>query len=182
MRTVLQEVGYGLRALRRSPGHTAAAVLCLGLGIGATSAVFSVLHAVLVRPLPFDDPERLVHVRATNRDHGWDRAACSPADFLDWRAQSRSFEHLAAFRFWFYTLSGRTDPEQVHGWRVSADIFPRLGIEAIRGRIFGPTATRPSQDRVALLSFGLRCRCAPPALLGIVLHQGSPSFLRAVAV
>src|SRR5881409_3452342 len=97
MSGVLQDVRYGLRVLRRQPAFTTVAVLTLALGIGANTAMFSVVNAVLLRPLPFKEPERLVTVWERNPKQGYDQNVAAPANFLDWKAQSRSFEQLAMF-------------------------------------------------------------------------------------
>src|SRR5437899_3218838 len=117
MSALLRDVRYGARTLARSPGFCAVAVLTLAVGIGANTAMFSVVNAMLLRPLPFPNRDRLVQIWATYPVKGWTRVPVSPMDFLHWREHNESFERLTAARFWFYTLSGRGDPEQVHGMR-----------------------------------------------------------------
>ncbi len=123
MNNFWQDIRYGLRMLRRKPGFTAVAVIALALGIGANTAIFSVINAVLLRPLPFKNAERLVYVWESNLKIGLEKGIVSPPDFADWRAGNHVFEHLSAFRTWFYTLSGGSEPEQVWGVRTSANFF-----------------------------------------------------------
>src|SRR5713101_91480 len=122
MRTLLQDLRYGLRMLGRNPGFTAAVVLVLALGIGATTAIFSVVNAVLLRPLPYKDPDRLVMIWG-KRPQGSARLPSAPADIADWRAQSQAFEQIVAFDRWWATLTGKGDPEQINGGRASAELF-----------------------------------------------------------
>jgi putative ABC transport system permease protein len=98
MQTLLQDLRYGIRMLLKSPGFTVVAVITLCLGIGANSAIFSVLNAVLLRPLAYRDPDRLIILFESNLKKGWDRVASSPANFLDWKHETRTFEELAAGR------------------------------------------------------------------------------------
>src|SRR5579872_2100177 len=114
MGTLMQDLRYGWRALRKSPGFTAVAVLVLALGIGANTAIFSVVNAVLLRPLPFEQPDRLVslyHIPPQASFPGMSIFAVSPANFLDWQRQSHSFEGMSAFGFGRYTLTGSQNPE-----------------------------------------------------------------------
>src|SRR5271168_4945238 len=111
-----QDIRYGWRALRKSPGFTAVGVLVLALGIGANTAIFSVVNAVLLRPLPFDQPDRLVqlyHVPPQTSFPGIPLFTVSPANFLDWRSQSNSFEDMSAYGFGRYTLTGTGHPEAI---------------------------------------------------------------------
>jgi hypothetical protein len=121
---LLQDVRYAVRSLSRSPGFVAAAVLTLALGIGANTAIFSVLQGVVLSPLPFEDPNRLVVMALYNRalKHPTD---LSYADFLDWQRNSRSFQHMAAFVPQGYDLANRGVPEHVVGIDVSAGFLPK---------------------------------------------------------
>src|ERR1051326_2696086 len=134
MNTLLQDVRFGVRVLRRSPGFTAVAVLVTALGLGATTAIFSVVSAVLLRPLPFDEADRLVSL--TERDAQHESVSLSWPDFADWRAQSRTFERLAAYNRDSYNLTGDGEPERLQAAQASADLFPVLRVEAARGRVF----------------------------------------------
>ena len=113
-RTWSATLGYALRSARRHPGFTLVAVLTLTLGIGANTAVFTVVDNFLFRPPPFEHVERLMSIRDVNPPQGWtveDNVAGSPGNFLDWRAQSRSFDHLIAWRNWFYSVAGAGGPQ-----------------------------------------------------------------------
>src|SRR5438034_10984898 len=147
MRTLIQDARYGLRMLARSPGFTAVAVLTLALGVGANTAIFSVVSAVLRKPLAYGEPERIV----TILHHGWNPAA--PADFLDWRAQSRSFERMAAAEAWGGTLTGGDRPEAIPGIRLGEGMFQILGVEPLVGRTFQAEDFKPGNDRVLVLGY-----------------------------
>src|SRR5215471_8743771 len=155
MATLLPDLKHGLRMLAKNPGFTAVAVLTLALGIGANSAIFSVVNAVLLRPLPFEDPDRIVRVWATNPRIDSERALPSPADFLDWRDRNHVFAQISAWRTWFYTLTGESEPEQVWGVRASANFFQLLGVKAALGRTFLPEEEYPGRDQVVVLSHGI---------------------------
>src|SRR5260370_1439306 len=154
--------------LQQKPVFTAVALVALALGIGANTAIFNVVNAVLLRPPPFKDPARLVYVWETNPKIGLDRAIVSPPDFADWREQNGVFEHISAFRTWFYRLSGDGDPEQVWGVRTSASFFELLGVEPQSGRTFLPEEEQPGREQVVLISHGLweRRFAADPSLVG----------------
>jgi putative ABC transport system permease protein len=172
--TLIRNLRYAIRTLARSPGFCAAAVVTLAVGIGANTAMFSLVHAMLVRPLPYPHKDRIVQIWATNAGNGWTRAPVSPLDFIDWRARSQSFERMAAARFWFYSLAasstrnGRADPEQVHGMRVSPGFFEALGVTPPLGRTFLVEEEQPGRDRVVILTHAIWQRrfAADPALIG----------------
>jgi putative ABC transport system permease protein len=149
-----QDIRYGLRVLAKSPGFTAAAVLTLALGIGANIAIFSVVNAVLVRPLPYRDAGRLVMLWSTEPKNGW-RGQASPLDFVTWRQESRCFESLAAFQPDSRILTGRGEPVRLSGGQISAGFFETLGIAPQLGRTFAPAEYRPGGERVALIAHGL---------------------------
>ena len=146
----MNDLKFAFRQLLKNPGFTAVAVLTLALGIGANTAMFSVLNAVLLRPLPFTDPERLMFVEGQN----W--RELSGGDFNDLNTRSHSFSHVAAF---FgnatYNLSGGNEPERVSAARVSATFLPTLGIQPVRGRNFTTDEDRAGGEKVVLLSHGL---------------------------
>jgi putative ABC transport system permease protein len=130
-----QDIRYGLRQLRRNPGFTAVAVITLALGIGANTAIFSVVNAVLLRPLPFAAPQQLVSVVSTRlRGNVADNA--SYPDFADWRAQNHAFSQMAAYHTDNFTLAGRGEAMHIQGAVVSADLFSLLGVEPSMGRGF----------------------------------------------
>src|SRR5215212_5666430 len=131
MRTLLQDMRYGFRMLLKRPGFTVVAVLALALGIGASTAIFSVVNAVLLRPLPFDKPERLVMIWGSAPQLGFDVLPPTAPESVDWREQSHVFEQVAAFKSWAWNMSGINGPEQVWGARVNASLFPALGVKPV---------------------------------------------------
>ncbi len=149
------DLGFALRGLRRSPGFAAAAVLCLALGIGANTAVWSVLDAVLLSPLPFAAPERLVLVWGRQPAEEMEEMPASGAEFLDYRDQARSLTGIAALINRYVNLTGDGAPERVAAARVSASLFPLLGVEAALGRTFLPEEDRLGNEKVAVLAHDL---------------------------
>ena len=167
--TILQDLRYGFRTLRKSPGFTAIAVLTLALGIGASTTIFSVVESILWRPLPFPDSERLTALWSTNLKETWRTKPVSVADYLDWRAQSTSFEQLAAFDWGErHTLSGNGEPESVFTMPVSANFFAALQVRPPLGRTFLPEEDQAGKNRVALMSHSLweRRFHSDPAIVG----------------
>jgi putative ABC transport system permease protein len=148
-----QDLRYGLRTLRKSPGFTAVAALTLALGIGANTAIFSVVNAALLRPLPYEAPDRLVVIWGTHPQVG--REEASLPDFVDWREQSQSFERMAATLGWSFSLTGGEEPERLIGAYITADFFPLLGIKPVLGRDFLPEEFQPGARPVVVLSHGL---------------------------
>ncbi len=147
-----QDLRYGFRVLLKNLGFTVVAVLTLAIGIGANTAIFSVVNAVLLRPLPFRDPASLCMV--TERLPTFPILGPSYLNFVDWRAQNHSFEDLAAARVTPFTLSGSGEPERVQGQMASASLFPLLGVSAIQGHTFRPDEDRAGGPSVALISYG----------------------------
>jgi len=152
---VWQDLGYGLRMLLKNPGFTVVAVVALALGIGANSAIFSVVNTVLLRPLPYQDPERLVMVWEDDTKGGYPRNTPSAGNYVDWRAQNQVFAGMAAIADLSINLTGTGEPERLDGRRVSANLFPLLGVEPQLGRAFLPEEDQPGGNRVVLLSHGL---------------------------
>jgi putative ABC transport system permease protein len=152
----------------KRPGFTVAVVFTLALGIGANTAMFSVVNALLVRPLPLAEPERIVYVWENNLQAGLRRGIASPANFSDWRERNRVFEQMSAWRTWFYTLTGGDKPEQMWGVRASANFFQLLGVSAHVGRTFLPEEDSPGRDSVVVISHGLWQRRfgAAPTIVG----------------
>jgi putative ABC transport system permease protein len=154
LRELGQDIGYALRQLPRYPGFAIAAVLMLSLGVGATTAMFSVVHAVVLAPLPFPHPDRVVRIYETNPNS--DTFSSSDPNYLDWRAQSRSFEIMSAFRGGARTLTGDGDPRRLTGIAATASFFDLVGARAALGRLFTEEEDRPTGNRdVVLLSDGL---------------------------
>jgi len=165
-----QDIVYAFRGMRRSPAFTLTAVLSLALGIGANTAIFSIVNAVLLRPLPYRQPDRLIML--WERDKNGDNAV-APADFRDWRAQSRSFEHLAAFIHTTFSITGGDRPERVAGELVSPDLLPLLGVAPALGRGFTPDDERQVPYTCVILSYGLWQRRfgADPQVIGQTLES-----------
>jgi len=149
------DLRYGARMLRRNLGFTLIAVITLALGIGANSAIFSVVDAVLLRPLPYKDPDRLMALWAKNDPKGLTQRPLSYPNFVDWREQNQVFEYLAAVRQESFSLTDGAEPERVSGIRVTTDILPLLGVRPLRGRDFLPEEARPEKAQVALIGYGL---------------------------
>ena len=150
---MMADLRYALRALGRAPGFTLAVVLTLALGIGANSAVFSVVHSVLLRPLPYSEPGRLVNIHGRYPDFG--RTSTSLPDFQDLRSGTRSFEQMAARHGAAFVLTGEGEPERVVADRVTANFFPTLGVKPVLGRGFLPEEERVGgDDRVVVMSHG----------------------------
>jgi putative ABC transport system permease protein len=152
MQTLWQDLRYGARTLLKNPGFTLIAVITLALGIGANSAIFTIVNAVLLRPLPFDEAERLVKVWETRYQLGRARNSVSPADFFDWRGQNKTFEHMAAYDAGDYTLTGSGEPDRVRVARVSPDLFPLLRQQPVLGRAFTQEEEVNGKDLVVILS------------------------------
>jgi len=167
MGTFFQDIRYGIRTLSRSRAFTAVAIVTLALGIGANTAIFSVVNAVLLRPLPYPNPERLALVWERNVAIGKDRDPVAPLNFLDWQKQATEFEGLAGFRYSGFTLTGVEFPEQVGTLTVTSNLFRTLGVEPIIGRTFTEDEVQ-SRARVVVLShaFWMRRYGGDPALVG----------------
>jgi putative ABC transport system permease protein len=152
MDNLLNDLRYGLRMLAKRPGFTLVAVLTLALGIGANTAIFSVVNAVLLRPLPYREPERLVQVWETYRQNGTEQGFVAPNNFLDWSSQAQSFECLSAVSLRGFLLTGTLEPTEVPGMKVSINFFPLLGLGPQLGRLFLPEDEQPGKRRVAVIS------------------------------
>jgi predicted permease len=153
METLLQDLRYGLRVLTKNPGFTLVAVLTLALGIGANSAIFSIVNTALLRPLPYADPERIVLVWHNNRVSNVERDFVSYQNFQDFQKQNQSFETMAAATaVWSSVLTTDEGPERVSAQYASASLFPLLGVQPLRGRAFLETEDQPGQPRVVVLS------------------------------
>jgi putative ABC transport system permease protein len=173
--TVIQDLRYGLWMMRRNPGFTFVAVITLALGIGANTAIFSVVNAVLLRPLPYPDPDRIVTIGnyRTNQNH----VNVSGADFLDWREQAKVFEQIAALATDAVDLTGSGEPEQLTAALVSADLFQVLGIGPAYGRAFTPVEDQPGNEQAVILSHRLWQRRfgLDPQIIGQALTLGGQS-------
>jgi predicted permease len=151
--TLLQDLGFAMRMLRKSPGFALVAVLTLAIGIGANTALFSVVNGVLLNPLPYPQPDRLVALYT--HAYQFDNASISYPNFLDWSRQNHSFSSLASFRGENFTLTGMGEPERLSANRVSASFFPVLGVNPILGRNFDQKEDQLGAAPVALITEGL---------------------------
>ena len=150
-----QDLRYGLRMIVKNPAFTAIAVIALALGIGANSAIFSVVNTVLLQPLPYKDPDRLMMVWEDRAARGFPRDTPAAANYIDWRDQNQVFEGMAAMANESFNLTGTGDPERIDGRRVSASLFPLLGVEPFLGRAFAPEEDQPGGNKVVILSHAL---------------------------
>jgi putative ABC transport system permease protein len=155
MSTLVQDLVYGLRLMRRAPGFTLAAVLTLALGIGVNAATFSVVNVLSLKPLPYADPERVAFVMAWDAQRRDLRMNLPLADVADIAAQARAFEGVAAYEYWSANLTGAEAPERAQAYRVSGNTFSLLGVPTIRGRWLTDGDTAPGAPDVVLLSHGL---------------------------
>ncbi|HVF90065.1 MAG TPA: ABC transporter permease, partial [Blastocatellia bacterium] len=149
----MQDLRYALRMLFNRPGFTIVAVVTLALGIGANTAIFSVVNAVLLSPLPYPEPDRLLSVMEHDKDGPGETSGYST--IADWQSQSHSFDQIAAVRSWNPTLTGEGEPERLSAMRVSSGFFDLLGIRPIMGRDLQPEDDRPDAWRKVILSHGL---------------------------
>jgi predicted permease len=149
-----QDLRYAARALLKNSGFTTVAVITLALGIGATTAIFSVVNASMVRPLPFADPDRLLRLWESNPTGGWPQFSHSHPNFLDWRAQQTTFEGLAAFGGASFSTSSENSAEIVRGIAVTANFLPLLGAQPSHGRNFTADEDRPGGPLVVMLGDG----------------------------
>jgi putative ABC transport system permease protein len=156
--TTLQDVRYALRSLRKHSGFAMAVLIVLALGIGANAAIFTVVNGVLLRPLPFRDPARLVHVWHVPPPAsfpGMTRFAVSAANYLDWQRRQHVFERMAIHHYKSFTLTGRGQPELLRAQGVSAGFFEVLGVPPLQGRWFLPEEDQPGREHVVILSHRL---------------------------
>jgi putative ABC transport system permease protein len=179
MQTLWQDLRYGVRILLKHPGFTLIAVLTLGLGIGANTAIFSVVNSVLMRPLNYPAAERVMTVWEdhTRRD-GPQREWTGPPGVEDWRAQQNVFEHVAAVNNWAPTLTEAGEPQALAGASVSHEAFAVLGVKPLLGRAFSAQEDQPNADRVTILSHSLWQRRfnADPAIVGKAIRLSGDSY------
>ncbi len=155
MQTILQDLRFGARMLLKNPIVTLVAIIALTLGIGANSAIFSVVHAVLLRSLPYTDAERLAVIWEKKEGGKTDQNVINLGNFYDWKEQNNVFSDMAAFFDLTVNLTGDGEPEEVPGQIVTTNLFPLLGVNAIQGRTFTPDEGKPGQPNVVLISHGL---------------------------
>src|SRR5581483_9971251 len=152
---MVQDIRFGLRMLARNPGVTALATIALALGIGGSTVIFSVVNAVLLRPLPFSDPDRLVSVWANSPSRHLAYAFTAYSTYAEWKASCPAFESMSAYAPASATLLAGNDPERVDVLDVNATFFPMLGVRPVAGRDFLAEEDQPGAPRVAIFSYGL---------------------------
>src|SRR5215475_8952120 len=155
LETLWQDLRYGARMLMKNSGFTLITIITLALAIGANSAIFSIINAIVFKPLPFDDLDRIVAVWEKAPGPGYERNQTSVANYLDWREQSNSFENLAIYMLWSANLGGIDPPERVRGYQVSPNLLDALGVKVALGRNFLPDEDQPGKDNVVILTHGL---------------------------
>jgi putative ABC transport system permease protein len=153
----MNDLKFAIRQLLKNPGFTAVAVLTLALGIGANTGIFSVVNAVLLKALPYHEPERIMMLWTDNpsMNLGFHELPPAPPDLLDWRNQAQSFEQIAAFKTKLADLSEQGEPERVGGVLVTANFFSLLGVQPMFGRVFSTDEEQPGKNQVAIISHGL---------------------------
>jgi len=183
MHLLWQDLRYGVRLLRKAPGFAAVALVALALGMGATTAIFSVVDAVLLKPLPFRDPERVLVLWEQNPTLNKVKLFVAPANFLAWKSQSRATESMAALQDTTVNLSagpnGYIDPEELRCERVSASLFPMLGVQPVLGRAFREDEDQPGRAFSVLLSHSLWQRRfgADPSIAGKTIRLRDQPYL-----
>lgn len=178
IRALLRELRYAVRTLRKSPGFSAAAIATLALGIAASTTIFSILHSVVLAPLPYREPERLAVLWEVGPDGRLWRPA--PASLRAWREHARSFEGLAAFQGATWTLTGEGEPISLHGSRVTPEYLDLLGVSPLFGRGFRPEEAKTGAVPVVLLGHDLWVSRfgADPGILGrSVTLEGTPRIV-----
>src|SRR5712671_3700650 len=153
MNTLWQDIRFALRMLAKNWSVTAIIVVVLALGIGANTAIFSVVNAALLRPLPYADPDKLV--RLSEDSPNVPQMSISYPNFLDWREQNKVFSGIAAMQFRSLNLTGQDEPERLAGRAVSAELFDVLGVKPALGRSFGTAEDQPGANPVCMISYGL---------------------------
>jgi len=178
LETLWQDLRYGLRMLLKNPGFTMVAVVALALGVGANSAIFSVVNSLLLRPLPFEQPDRLAQVWEANPRRGKMEMPASFPNFADWRDQNQVFEQAAAYSDWSFNLTGSAEPERIRSAIVSPMFFSTLGIKPILGRTLLPGEDQPGKDLSVVISRRLWQRRfnSDPNVVGKAVNLNGKSF------
>jgi predicted permease len=153
--TIWQDIRFALRMMGKNPGFTFIAVLTLALGMGANTAIFSVVNTVLLQPMPYKQADRLVTIWGVNKTRGYDLDLVSYLDYLDWKSQNSVFESMGASTSEMFTLTGAGEPDAILGYQFSPDFFQVLGVPPLVGRTFAPEEDEPGKDHVVVLSYHL---------------------------
>lgn len=183
MDTLIQDLRYGMRVLFRKPGFAAVAVLTLAIGIGANTAIFSVVNGILLRPLPYKDAGRIVTLWQSNIQKGVERVDVSPANFIDWQEKNQVFDEMSVIEPYSFSLTGQGEPESIRSWLVSDGFFKVLGVEAMLGRTFLAEEYQPGNERVIVIGHGLWKRRfgSDPDLIGQkILLNGQPYIVAGI--
>jgi len=178
MSTLEQDLRISIRRISKDRGFTIIALIALALGIGANTAIFSVVNSVLIRPLPYKDPDRLVMLWERNQDLNRDWMLFSTSDYMDYLHQNQAFEQLAAVERTDFNLTETGEPERIQGARVSASLFPMLGVTVMRGRYFTGEEEQPGRDSVVIVTHNLWQRQfgSDPNLVGKALRLNGQSY------
>ena len=155
MGSLFGDIRYAIRNLIKRPGFTVIAAMTLALGIGANTAIFSAINALLLKPLPIPNQDRVVAIWDKNPGRGVEHNEVAFANYLDWRAQNHSFDQLALERWWSTNLTGGDMPERIQGFLVSANFFDVIGIKPVQGRNFLEEENQPGKDAVAIIAHSL---------------------------
>jgi putative ABC transport system permease protein len=177
MEALLQDINYSFRSLLKRPSFATVSLLILMLSIGINTAIFSVINAVLLRPLPYKSPDRIVQLWENNLGKGIPSFAVTPRDYVNWVNEQSVFESLAAFRQQYFMITGVDEPERVLGATVSQSLFSTLGVDAAIGRGFTLEEDKPGNDRVVVMSFGLwqrRFGANPDLIDKTLIIDGNP--------
>src|SRR6185437_11991841 len=179
MRFPSQDLRYGVRMLRKNIGSTSIIVLSLAIGIGANSAIFSAVDALLLRPLPYPEPERLAAIWLHSPGIGIFRDWPSPGQYIDIRNENRSFEDISISRLQSWVLTGLDQPQRIDGMATSSNLLRMLGAKPMMGRLLIPEDDKPGRPPVAILSYGLWSRLfgSDPKILGRSLTLNGKQFL-----
>ncbi|PZR73929.1 MAG: hypothetical protein DLM52_10280 [Chthoniobacterales bacterium] len=177
MSKLAQDVRFGARMLRKNPGFTLVAVVALAFGIASSTAIFSIVDQVLLRPLPYPQPEQILEVTQSECSTGAWKADASPANYLDWVALNHVFSEMAAARGWQANLTGGDRPERIRSSMTTASFFPLFGIPPLLGRALTRADETPGSAHVAVLSYALwqRRYTADPSIVGRnIMLDGEP--------
>ena len=155
MESLRSDIRYAIRNLLRRPGFTIIAVITLALGIGANTAIFSAINALLLKPLPFPELDRVVAIWDKLPSRGVMHNEVTVANYLDWQAQSQSFEQLALYRWWSANITAIDPPERIQGFLVTANFFDAMNMKPVMGRNFSPEENQPGKDAVAIITHSL---------------------------